>query len=87
MGTVAQLKAELGDISQQLGDGAEMLRTFARRVDQMAQRTNAVMEESLRPDVQGPAVVGLGGVRDGVSEAAVLLSRVQKLLETYANGL
>lgn len=87
MGTVAQLKAELGDISKQLGDGAEMLRSFSRRVDQMAQRTNVAMEESLRPDVQGPAIEGLGGVRDEVKEAAALLSRVQKLLETYANGL
>lgn len=87
MSTIAQLKAELGDISGHLADGAAMLRSFSARVNEMALRTNGVMDGTLRPDIQDPAVQGISGAKDRVDEAAILLSHVQKLIDTYAAGL
>lgn len=87
MATVGQLRAELGDISTHLGDGAAMLRSFAGRVDQMGVRIDAVMRDTLRPDLQGPAVQCVFGAKERVEEAATLLDSVQNLLDTYASGL
>ena len=87
MANVRELRNELTDIGRHLGEQSQVLLSIASKLNELGYLTANVMSETTRSDVEGPALEGIMGASQNVSDAAAELVVVREGLDEYAASL